>query len=156
VKAWIAIASLCSAALAAPAPAADSPSGATEAAPAAKPKLDRSGKKKRGKASFYARSLSGKPMADGTPLDPQSNAAASRTLPLGTTAEVTNLDTGRSAVVEIRDRGPYVEGRTLDVTPATARELGITQKKGVAPIVVKPIAVPQPDGSMKKGDGASP
>lgn len=122
----------------------------------AKPKraLDRSGKAKKGKASYYARRFNGKRMADGTSMNPQSNNAASRTLPLGTTARVTNLENGKSAVVEIRDRGPYVRGRTIDVTPRTAEQLGF-KKDGVAPVEVVPIEVPQADGSLKEGDGAS-
>jgi rare lipoprotein A len=92
-------------------------------------------------------------MADGTPMDPSSNNAASKTLPLGTTAKVTNLDNGKSAVVEIRDRGPYVPGRIVDVSPQTATQLGLVDK-GVAPVVVAPIEVPQPDGGVKPGAAA--
>ena len=54
----------------------------------------------------------------------------------------------------IRDRGPYVPGRIIDLSPATAEEIGITRKDGVAPVEVAPIAVPQPDGSVKPGVGA--
>ena len=136
------------------------PALAEEDHPAAKPTpakraLDHSGKKKRGKASFYSRKFAGKKMADGTPLDPAAHVAASKTLPLGTKARVTNLETGKSAVVEIRDRGPYVPGRTIDVTPAVAQEIGLSRNKGVAPVEVAPIAVPQPDGTVKPGDGGS-
>jgi rare lipoprotein A len=74
--------------------------------------LDRSGKTRKGKASYYGRKFYTKKMADGTPMDPQSNAAASKTLPLGTKARVTNLENGSSEVVEIRDRGPYVKSRS--------------------------------------------
>jgi len=125
-------------------------------APSAKPKLDRSGQAKKGRASYYdARKFGGRKMANGERLNPQSNAAASRTLPLGTKARVTNLQNGRSAEVEIKDRGPYVAGRTVDVTPKVAEDLDI-KKEGVAPVVVAPIQVPQPDGSVKLGDGAKP
>src|SRR3954466_13083512 len=62
--------------------------------------LDRSGKPRKGKASYYARKFQGRKMADGTPMNPQSNVAASKTLPLGTKAEVTNLENGKSTVVE--------------------------------------------------------
>jgi rare lipoprotein A len=119
-------------------------------------KADRSGKKRVGKASFYADSFAGKKMADGTPMDPQGDNAASRTLPLGTTAKVTNLETGKSAVVTIQDRGPYVEGRIIDLSPSTAREIGLTPKEGVADVIVKPIEVPLPDGSVKAGVAAEP
>jgi rare lipoprotein A len=117
----------------------------------AHPSLDRSGDKRRGKASFYARMFSGRKMADGTPMQAQSNNAASKTLPLGTTAKVTNLETGQSAVVTIRDRGPYIQGRIVDLSPSTAKEIGIDHKKGVARVEVAPILVPLPDGRLKLG-----
>jgi rare lipoprotein A len=120
----------------------------------AKPKLDLSGKRRVGKASFYARMFSGRKMADGNTMDPQKNNAASRTLPLGTIAMVTNLKTGKSAVVTIQDRGPYVAGRIVDLSPSTAHEIGITPREGVTKVEVAPLAVPQPDGRVKLGDAA--
>lgn len=116
--------------------------------------LDHSGKARRGKASYYGGKFKGRKMADGTPMNPNANAAASKTLPLGTTARVTNLESGKSAVVEIRDRGPYVPERIVDVTPKVAEKLDM-KEDGVAPVVVKPISVPQPDGSVKPGVGAT-
>jgi rare lipoprotein A len=121
----------------------------------AKPPLDHSGKRRIGKASFYARMFAGRKMANGNRMDPQVNNAASRTLPLGTTAKVTNLKTGMSAVVTIEDRGPYVEGRIVDLSPATAQEIGITKREGVTKVEVAPISVPQPDGSVKLGAAAA-
>ena len=115
---------------------------------------DVSAKKRMGTASFYAKQFAGRPMADGAPMDPGGDNAASKTLPLGTVAKVTNLETGKSAVVTIQDRGPYVPGRIVDLSPATARQIGISQRKGVALVVVAPIAVPQPDGKVKLGAAA--
>ncbi|HJV76058.1 MAG TPA: septal ring lytic transglycosylase RlpA family protein, partial [Noviherbaspirillum sp.] len=69
-------------------------------------------------------------------------------------AEVTNLANGKSEVVEIRDRGPYVDGRIVDVSPKVAEKLDM-KKEGVAPVVVKPIEVPQPNGDIKLGAGAA-
>src|SRR4051794_15446469 len=91
----------------------------------------------RGTASVYAEKFRGRRMADGTPFDPVSNAAASKTLPLGTTAHVTNLKTGRTAMVEIRDRGPHRAGRIIDVSPGSAGALGIN-RHGTAPVAVAP------------------
>ena len=88
-------------------------------------------------------------MADGTPMQLYSNNAASLTLPLGTTARVINLSTGRSAVVTIRDRGPYAKGRIIDLSPATARSIGISQTQGLAKVEVIPLAVPLADGTLK-------
>lgn len=117
----------------------------------ANPPLDRSGHKRRGKASFYAQKFAGRKMADGTIMEPQADNAASKTLPLGTTAKVTNLENGRSAVVTIRDRGPYIQGRIVDLSPSTAKEIGIEHKNGVAKVEVAPIVVPLPDGHVKLG-----
>jgi rare lipoprotein A len=119
--------------------------------PQQKPALDRSGKKRVGKASFYAHMFAGRKMADGKAMDPKRNNAASRTLPLGTTAKVTNLNTGKSAVVTIQDRGPYVNGRIVDLSPATAQAIGISTRQGVAKVQVAPITVPLPNGGMMYG-----
>jgi rare lipoprotein A len=122
--------------------------------PNVKPHIDRSGRKRFGKASFYARMFAGRKMADGTPMRPTGDNAASLTLPLGTTAKVTNLETGKTAVVTIRDRGPYVDGRIVDLSPATARRIGLDHKTGVTEVEVAPIVVPLPHGKLKLGEGA--
>ena len=116
--------------------------GVEREAPVANPRLDRSGRKRIGTASVYAHRFAGRKMADGTRMDPHDDNAASKTLPLGTEAKVTNLKTGRSATVTIQDRGPYVKGRIVDLSPATAEQIGITPKQGVAKVEVAPIAVP--------------
>jgi rare lipoprotein A len=79
-------------------------------------------------------------MADGTRMDPHDDNAASKTLPLGTEAKVTNLKTGQSATVTIQDRGPYVKGRIVDLSPATAAKIGITPKEGITKVEVAPSA----------------
>lgn len=122
--------------------------------PKPKPKPDLSARKRVGKASFYARQFFGRTMANGAPMDPQGNNAASRTLPLGTTAKVTNVETGKTAVVKIEDRGPYVDGRVVDLSPGTAAKIGLTPRKGVTKVVVAPITVPLPDGNVKVGAAA--
>ena len=116
--------------------------------PGRKHPLDRSGHKQVGEASFYASRYAGRTMADGTPMRLGGNNAASLTLPLGTTARVVNLETGRSAVVTIRDRGPYVKGRIVDLSPATAQKIGLDRRRGVARVEVVPLSVPLPDGSV--------
>ena len=130
---------------AAPSPQATAP---------ARPQPDLSGRKRVGIASFYTRQFAGREMADGNKMDPQGDNAASRTLPLGTTAKVTNIETGQSALVIIQDRGPYAKGRLVDLSPSTAQNIGITRDQGVAKVQVAPIAVPLPDGSMKPGVAA--
>ncbi|MBV9735785.1 MAG: septal ring lytic transglycosylase RlpA family protein [Acidisphaera sp.] len=116
---------------------------------------DRSGRSIAGRASFYGRQFNGRRMADRRRFRPESNAAASKVLPLGTTARVTNLATGRTATVRVEDRGPYVQGRVVDLSPATAAQIGLGKREGLAPVVVAPVSVPQPDGSVKLGAGAA-
>ena len=114
---------------------------------------DLTGSTRLGKGSFYAASFYHRKMADGNRMDPHGANAASKTLPLGTTARVTNVATGQSAIVQIQDRGPYVKGREVDLSPTTARQIGITRRMGVAPVKVAPITVPLPDGTTKEGAG---
>ena len=108
-----------------------------------------------GEASYYGREFNGRKMANGRPFDPNSNTAASRSLPLGTVARVKNRRSGRETTVKVEDRGPYVPGRILDVALRAADDLDM-RRQGVAPVVVEPVAVPQPDGSVKPGAGATP
>lgn len=91
-----------------------------------------------GKASYYHPNLDGRRTASGEIFDADSNIAASKTLPLGTRARVTNLETGRSATVRIADRGPHVPGRIIDVSPRTAEDLGM-KEEGTARVQVTPV-----------------
>src|SRR6516162_4035711 len=109
--------------------------------------VDRSGRKQTGQASYYAQHFTGRTMAN-------ANVAASKSLPLGTTAKVTNLRTGMTATIRVEDRGPYIDGRIVDVTPKVADQLGM-RKAGVTPVIIAPIVVPQPDGGAKLGAGAT-
>ena len=77
-----------------------------------------------GIASVYA--YSGGRTADGEHIHPGALTAAHRTLPFGTMVRVTNRRNGRSVVVRINDRGPFVHGRVIDVTPAAAHALGFS------------------------------
>ncbi|WP_428375299.1 septal ring lytic transglycosylase RlpA family protein [Lichenicoccus sp.] len=95
-----------------------------------------------GKASVYSSRFQGRHMADGERFSTRSNAAASKALPLGTKARVTDLQTGKSAVVTIKDRGPVPKGRVVDLTPATAKQIGLTPKQGVAPVAIVPTQLP--------------
>jgi rare lipoprotein A len=94
-----------------------------------------------GQASYYGPQFTGRRTASGERFDPDSNVAAHRTLPLGTVARVTNLRNGRSATVRIADRGPYVRGRIVDLSPRTADRLGMRQQ-GLAPVALTPLSVP--------------
>jgi rare lipoprotein A len=84
-----------------------------------------------GIASLY----SDKETASGEPMDPAAMTAAHRTLPFDTEVTVINHDNGRSAVVRINDRGPYVQGRVIDLSPAAAFALGVDGLASVSLIV---------------------
>lgn len=116
--------------------------------------VDMSGRKEAGNASYYAPFFTDRTMADGRRMNPNTNVAASKTLPLGTVASVTNLENGKTATVSIEDRGPYVNGRVVDLAPKVANDLDM-KKKGVVPVVVKPITIPNRDGMVALGAGAA-
>ena len=82
-----------------------------------------------GIASVYA--YSGTKTASGEPANPGGLTAAHRTLAFGTHVRVTNRRNGRSITVRINDRGPFVRGRVIDITPAGASALGFS---GLAPV----------------------
>ena len=111
------------------------------------------GRVERGKASYYAPRLAGRRMADGGRFDPRSDAAAHRTLPLGSKARVRNLGNGRAATVTVRDRGPHARGRILDVSPDTADRLGM-KEDGVAPVEVTPVEAPRTGGGAQPRSAA--
>ncbi len=85
-----------------------------------------------GIASVYA--YSGQRTANGERAQPNGFTAAHRTLPFGTHVRVTNNRNGRSVVVRINDRGPFVRGRVIDLTPAAAQALGFS---GLASVTVQ-------------------
>ena len=116
--------------------------------------IDHSGRKQMGRASYYADRFAHRKMTNGHRLDPNAHVAASKTLPLGTTAKVTNLQNGRSTMVTVEDRGPFKADRVVDVTPKAADELDM-KKRGIAPVIVAPVAVPLPNGEVKLGAGAA-
>jgi rare lipoprotein A len=90
-----------------------------------------------GIASVYSY---GQQTADGEHFDPRAMTAAHRTLPFGTLVRVTT-DAGRSILVRINDRGPFVRGRIIDLTPAAARALGFS---GLARVTVEPLGSYRP------------
>jgi len=95
------------------------------------------------RASWYGGQFSGQRTAGGTRFNPQRLTAAHRTLHLGSRVKVTELRSGRSVVVQITDRGPYLPGRGIDLSYAAAKELGIV-RRGVAQVRVELIEKPVP------------
>ena len=90
----------------------------------------------KGKASFYAKSFNGRKTASGERLHPDSLTCAHRTYPFGTKLKVYNPANGRSVIVRVTDRGPFVRGRIIDLSWRAAKELDIISK-GVAMVVVQ-------------------
>jgi rare lipoprotein A len=86
-----------------------------------------------GTASVYSYETGSK-TASGERLNPGGLTAAHRTLPFGTRVRVTNKSNGRTVTVRINDRGPFVRGRIIDLTPAAANQLGFS---GLAPVIVE-------------------
>jgi Lytic transglycolase len=85
-----------------------------------------------GLASFYRRGVK---TANGEAFDPTALTAAHRTLPFGTKLRVTHLETGKSVIVRVNDRGPFIAGRVVDLTYSAAESLGMIEQ-GVAKVHV--------------------
>lgn len=93
-----------------------------------------------GRASWYSTGTNGGTRtASGRKLSNDAATAAHKTLPIGTKVRVTNKNNGKSEIVVITDRGPYVRGRIIDVTVGTARKLGFV-KSGTAPVKVEVVS----------------
>ena len=90
----------------------------------------------RGIASFYGYDFSGNKTASGERFNPEGMTAAHRTLPFGTRVRVTNPRNGRSVIVRINDRGPFIRGRVIDLSYGAARVLGIISR-GIAPVRIQ-------------------
>ena len=86
-----------------------------------------------GEASYYGFELAGNRTASGERFNPHALTAAHRSLPLGTRLRVTNKANGKSVVVRINDRGPFVRSRIIDVSLGAAREIGM-QRAGKAQV----------------------
>lgn len=90
---------------------------------------------------YYAHGHTG---SDGVRYEASAPTAAHKTLPLGSTVRVTNLDTGQSALVRITDRGPFAKGRILDLSEVAAKEIGM-YRAGVAHVRIEAFAHPAAD-----------
>ncbi|WP_448207541.1 septal ring lytic transglycosylase RlpA family protein [Azospirillum sp. sgz302134] len=102
-----------------------------------------------GEASFYGSDFHGKKTASGQTFDQNKPTAASRELPLGTKATVTNQDNGKSVEVIVNDRGPYVDGRVIDLSKKAAKQLDMIED-GTAPVRVEAKPSEQPNETVKE------
>lgn len=96
------------------------------------------GIKERGIASWYGGGFNGQLTASGEIYDMEALTGAHRTLPLGTVLKVMNAENGKQVEVRINDRGPYVNGRILDLSYAAARRLGMIER-GTSPVQLEVI-----------------
>lgn len=102
-----------------------------------------------GVASYYARSLEGRPTASGEIFSNDTLSAAHRYLPLGTVVRVTNLDNGEKVTVRINDRGPYAKNRIIDLSRAAATGLDFIDD-GLTEVRVEASLKPQVADSIRQ------
>lgn len=115
--------------------------GCSRAVVARPPVPPAAGMEEVGFASWYGAPHHGRRTASGEIYDMNQLTAAHKTLPFGTRLLVTNRDTSQTAEVRVNDRGPFVEGRILDVSYAAARQLGAVGT-GVIPVRLRVISLP--------------
>ncbi len=100
-----------------------------------------------GYASWYGGKFNGRLTSSGEVFDTNVKTAAHKTLPFGTVVRVVNLENGRSTTVRINDRGPFVEGRIIDLSRAAAEELGMVSS-GVAKVSVEVVDLVKAPGTF--------
>lgn len=116
---------------------------------------DSRGYVERGIASWYGTKFHGRRTSSGEPYDVYAMTAAHKTLPIPCYARVTNLRNGRSVVVRINDRGPFVKDRLIDLSYAAAKKLGIVAT-GTGLVEVRTIDARQPAASAALAEPAAP
>ena len=118
-------------------PAENSPSPETEVSPDTKPVQVETGI-----ASWYGAPYHNRRGSNGEVYDMNAMTAAHRTLPLGSIVRVTSLESGKSAVVRITDRGPFIEGRIIDLSQAAAKQIGLV-RRGTGQVRVEVLRTPR-------------
>jgi rare lipoprotein A len=120
------------------APLEASPNPEIEVNPDTKPLLVETGI-----ASWYGAPYHNRRGSNGEIYDMNAMTAAHRTLPLGSIVRVTSLDSDKYAIVRITDRGPFIEGRIIDLSQAAAKQLGLV-RRGTGKVRVEVLRTPQP------------
>jgi rare lipoprotein A len=90
----------------------------------------------KGDASWYGRQYAGRPTASGDVFRPWKKTAAHKELPLGTVVKVKRVDNGKTVRVLINDRGPYIDGRIIDLSRRSARKIGMVDE-GVTEVEIR-------------------
>ncbi len=101
--------------------------------------LNKKSSAKKDVASWYGKRFHHRRTASGERFNMYKLTAAHKTLPLSSYALVTNLRNSKQVIVKINDRGPFIEGRTIDLSYAAAKKLGMLGQ-GIAPVSIKPVA----------------
>lgn len=104
------------------------------------PREARKGKVTRGISSWYGPNFHGKQTSNGEIYNMYARTAAHKTLPMDTIVKVQNLDNGKSTIVRINDRGPFVRGRIIDCSYCAGKELGL-DKSGIANVKLRVLGV---------------
>jgi rare lipoprotein A len=107
-----------------------------------------------GLASFYGKRFQGRRTASGERYDMHALTCAHPTAPFGTSLRVTDLETGRSVVVRVNDRGPFEKGRVVDLSLAAARKLGMVER-GLARVRIEPLEEQDPEAPPEPRTSAS-
>jgi rare lipoprotein A len=113
------------------------------------------GSTQRGEASWYGEPYNGRRAASGEIYDMEQLTAAHKTLPFQTWVEVTNLENGKRVDVRIIDRGPFVDGRIIDLSRAAAREIDLV-RMGVAKVELRVIEPPKDPPSPNRNNEPPP
>ena len=111
--------------------------------------------REKGLASWYGPNFHGKPTANGEIFDMNKVSAAHKTLPLPSVVRVTNLENGRSLVVRVNDRGPFIRGRIIDVSKKAAELLGFTEQ-GTALVEVQLVVESSLQAALAMGAAEHP
>jgi rare lipoprotein A len=117
------------------------------------PMQDAAGYDEEGIASWYGDQFNGRPTATGEIFDMHGLSAAHKTLPLPGLVEVTNLANGRTIVLRVNDRGPFVDDRIIDLSRGAAQELGLLSQ-GVGRVRVRYLGLAPRGGGTGMGAGA--
>lgn len=102
------------------------------------PRASASGHSDTGQASYYGNEFHGRKTANGERFDQGKLTAAHRTLPFGTRVKVTNTQNGKTVVVRVNDRGPFVKGRIIDLSSSAFRNIA-SLNAGVVPVRIQVI-----------------